>query len=622
MEREMRRTRKLRPLAEHLEGRQLLNADPLGPGGKPINQKDLNALVQKRTNGVPLSGRRLDYSTPAGAQVTISLYGPGSLEGSKVRPDGTLDLVYNHTNQSTGIVAKVHGAGGARLGSVRDADVSFDNLGGVGSNLVRVVNLKGFDLIDGGKVNLTGGVNALFLNSVGANTQLNLREIPAAYLTASTAATASTTVTQNGRTQTYLNEPNGGLVLANVSGQFVPGPSLENPLRPGQNVPDAPAGIALTINHVNGGSSATAGTLNAAQIFGYDPTANQLIRFDTATGQALQTINLPGTTPATGSAGVGLSRVNGRLTALVGVGSSVLAYDAVTGDAKGSFSIASLAPSGLTAVDGIGSTETRTILIDAGRGGGGVAQIIDVSASLTAGQAVAVGPAFTPTRQFELAGGIASVAGQSTIYATGAAHFDSFQPNTLQPGFLTLTGAGGMLTELARTQLTSPQSISNLTINPGSTDATPLKALGSVEANLALVTGQSGGQNTVTLYAPGSFANRGTIRLNDANPLTGLSSSFHPELVDSALIDIQGNVQSIRIKDAQGMVLNDAGNLNLLQINDASNSTAVGQPLTHLNITRRTNVTAVSTVRTPGTRGDVTVKANLGELGPLSLPTA
>ncbi|WZO98394.1 hypothetical protein EP7_005455 [Isosphaeraceae bacterium EP7] len=622
MEREMRRTRKLRPLAEHLEGRQLLNGDMLGPGGKPINQKDLNALIQKRTNGVPLSGRRMDYSTPGGAQVTISLYGPGSLAGSAVRPDGTLDLVYNRTNQATGIVAKVRGAGGAKLGSVRDADVSFDNLSGVGSNLVRVVNLKGFDLVDGGKVNLTGGVNALFLNSVGKNTQMNLREIPAAYLTASTAATASLTVTQDGRTTNYANEPNGGRVLTGVSGQFVPGASLENPLQPGQDVPDAPAGIALTVNQVNGGSSATAGTLNAAQIFGYDPTANQLIRFDTGTGQALQTINLPGATPATGSAGVGLSRVNGRLTALVGVGSQVYGYDATTGNAAGSFSIAGLAPSGLTSVDGIGSSETRTILIDAGAGGGGVAQIIDAAASLASGQAVTVGSAYTPTRQFELAGGVASPAGRSNIYATGAAHFDSFQPNLLQPGFLTLSGAGGTLNELGRTQITSPQSISNLTIVPGTTDGTPLKALGSVEANLALVTGQVGGVNTVSLYAPGSFAPAGAITLNDPNALTGLSPSFHPELVDSALIDIQGNVQSIRIKSAQGMVINDSGNLNLLQINDASNSTVIGQPLTHLDITRRTNVTARSNIRSAGMRGDVTVNPNQSQVGPLSLPTA
>ena len=38
------------------------------------------------------------------------------------------------------------------------------------------------------------------------------------------------------------------------------------------------------------------------------------------------------------------------------------------------------------------------------------------------------------------------------------------------------------------------------------------------------------------------------------------------------------------------MVLNDAGNVDLLQINNASNSTVIGLPFSHVNIPIRNNV--------------------------------
>ena len=59
----------------------------------------------------------------------------------------------------------------------------------------------------------------------------------------------------------------------------------------------------------------------------------------------------------------------------------------------------------------------------------------------------------------------------------------------------------------------------------------------------------------------------GTFTFDYPDALTGLSESFRPDLVGSALIDIQGTVQSIRGGTATGMVLNDTGNLNLVKFN-------------------------------------------------------
>ena len=71
----------------------------------------------------------------------------------------------------------------------------------------------------------------------------------------------------------------------------------------------------------------------------------------------------------------------------------------------------------------------------------------------------------------------------------------------------------------------------------------------------------------------------GTLTLNYPDLLTGLSEAFRPDLTSSALIDIQGDVQSVRGSSATGMVLNDNGNLNLVKFASVSNSTIVGQPV-------------------------------------------
>ena len=40
--------------------------------------------------------------------------------------------------------------------------------------------LSPFDLVNGGRINLTPGVNSLVLDSIGADTQINLRALPPA----------------------------------------------------------------------------------------------------------------------------------------------------------------------------------------------------------------------------------------------------------------------------------------------------------------------------------------------------------------------------------------------------------------------------------------------------------
>src|SRR5262249_14206555 len=118
--------------------------------------------------------------------------------------------------------------------------------------------------------------------------------------------------------------------------------------------PPAPPGVVVSIGDIRGGPPPST-KLHNAQVFRYDPAANALTRFDTVTGAALQTIPLAGL--GTMTTGVALGRNKGQLVALIGNGSRVFAFNAVTGAAVGSFSTASLASGGFNAIDGIGSTD-------------------------------------------------------------------------------------------------------------------------------------------------------------------------------------------------------------------------------------------------------------------------
>jgi hypothetical protein len=569
------------------------------------------------THGISLSDRRMSYTTPQGTHVIITLYGVGSLAGSTVDPDGALNLVFSETNEDTGIIARVAGGTGqASLESIRNANLPIQNLSGIGGTVLNIVNLKNFNLVSGGQINMTSGVHNLILNSVGSNTQINLRELAESF----NGSGSVTTNTNNGVTLTFAQDALGARILTGVSGTYTPPATLPStkPANTGSGVPPgpspAPPGAVISINHIQGPPRTEQG-LGDPQVFGYDPVANALIRFDVITGQPTLTIPLAGM----GSqffGGVALGRDNGQLVALVGNNTTVQAFNAISGAPVGSFSVANLASPGSTTptfktVTGIGSTDNKTVLGDAVDG---LMQTIDLTASLATGQAVPVGNSFTPQRQFNLTGDLTGVAGSDTIYATGAAHFDTFQPDMFQVGFLAVDASGKQLSESGRTAFKPKGSFVN--VGPSNT----LQAFGSVDQNLAVVTNATNGTNVVTLLNPTTLATTGTVTLDDANRLTGLSESFRPDIQGTALIDVQGNVQSLRALDSQGLVFNTAGYIYLAKINVANDTTIVALPFGHAQMPNRTNTIIESSSRTVDGRNGVTVVPGLEQAGPLSLP--
>ena len=141
-----------------------------------------------------------------------------------------------------------------------------------------------------------------------------------------------------------------------------------------------------------------------------------------------------------------------------------------------------------------------------------------------------------------------------------------------------------------------------------------------MDSSLALDLGVSQGVNVIQLLGPNTLADRGTVNFADPNLLSGLSESFRPDLVGSAVVDVQGDLRSFRAQDAQGLVLNDIGNLNLAQITHASDSAIIGEPVSHIQIAHRNNVSIISSNRKVDGRNDVTVVPGLNEVGPLSIP--
>jgi hypothetical protein len=139
----------------------------------------------------------------------------------------------------------------------------------------------------------------------------------------------------------------------------------------------------------------------------------------------------------------------------------------------------------------------------------------------------------------------------------------------------------------------------------------PGAALGSIDQSLALVASASNGTNLIRT----SF---GSLTLDYPDLLTGLSEAFRPGLASTALIDIQGDVQSVRGGSATGMVLNDNGNLNLVKFASVSNSTIVGQPVGHLQLLNRSHVIVLTPSRTAAGRNGVTVDSSLNPIGPLT----
>ena len=155
------RMNRARPGLEDLEGRQLLS------GVFSHHDRDFR------------------YTTPTGGHALIRIVGVGNLTGTTVDSSGALQLEYGGTNAYSKVVGQIQGGGGrAPLASVLNNELvetgQANSTTGEGGNPLAAVLMKNFDLIDGGTINLTPGVTSLTLDSIGANTQLQLRTLPPA----------------------------------------------------------------------------------------------------------------------------------------------------------------------------------------------------------------------------------------------------------------------------------------------------------------------------------------------------------------------------------------------------------------------------------------------------------
>lgn len=635
-----RNARKATPAVEGLEERKLLDGKTIAPNGQPINDQDLRrALVQKVNlqNGSGINDRKKVFPAPGGGLVVLTLFGQGTLEGTFQDPSGALNILYDNTNASSQLTARLrHGAQRVPLRLLTDRDVDPLALSGVGSNQIAAVRLDGLSLIDGGRINLAGGVDFIRLGSMGPNAVIDARSLPlqsgetnpsptspqpalqfvdtgngpelagvGGFTTPGSAGNTTTSTSGSGSGFTTRVNPDGSVSLIPTSGTGTT--STTDPTT-------SDAGLSIVIDTVRGTRRPT--PLANPQIFGYDPTSQQLIRFDARTGGVLGTIPVPNNGAT--ETGVGLGRVLGRQVVLVGTGNLVSVFDVVTGAPRGSFTTNSIP--GFNVVTGIGQTERNVELSDSTAN---VVQTINVARSLAAGVAVAAGPRnsplppFKPTRDFTLSGGATGVAGLSNGYLTGAARFDTFQPDATEFGVLTITTANDVLAETARTQVSTPASLVN-NVPPNNTPF----ALGSIDASLALVTAvnASAGTNTLTLYDPRTLTPQGAVALLWPNRLTGLSESFHPELQGAAVINVGGILKRLQVNQATGMVVNTIGFLNQVRIGSATDSALIGQPFGHASIHQRRNVQIISSTDRGAPKGGVNLIPGLRVVGPLTPP--
>ena len=554
------------------------------------------------------------------------------------------------------------GNGRAPLASILNSQLiaagAQNSLSGVGGNVIQAVYLKNFDLIAGGNINLTSGVNTVVLDSVGpeysdppprasarpehdyehceyshrrhrgdarAAKRLGRRteqlvDLEHFYQRRRRSRPASRRPSRmKGVSATYQVGGNGNQTLTSISGSFTPGTNIVEPLptgQPPQTPPPAPPGVILKVNRIAGSLTAPINLLTDPKIFGYDPTTGQLIRFDlnlkTDTGAVDPTfapISVPGD-PA--SVGLNLGSNGSQLDVLISSGTTVYAYNATTGAAVGSFTTSE-------PVNSIASTDTITVL---GSYATNQLQMINLAASLQTGvaQSAPGNPqGFTPASGFTLLGGLSGTPGSTSVTAAVGAHFDTFQPTQFQLGLQVLNtvsvGRGSKLSYgFARGIAcgTHPERLlHNRADQPAHSDAAwrgPRKHRSKSRAECSE-------PPTERIQI---LTSSGTLTLDYPDLLTGLSEAFRPDLTSSALIDIQGDVQSIRGSSATGTVINDNGNLNLVKFASVSNSTIVGQPVSHLQIKNRSHVTVLTPSRTAGGRNAVTVDANLNPIGPLS----
>lgn len=458
------------------------------------------------------------------------------------------------------------------------------------------------------------GNSSLFSNgSLGASSTLE-------------AGQSAAITTEQGITLDYVADGGRDQVLTNVSGSFTAQSNLLEPLAPGQPAtePPAPPGIILKADSIGGTTRNHIDPLTDSKIFGYDPKTGDVIRFDlnlqSDTGTVDPTftpIAVPGD-PA--NSDIDLAHLGNTPLVLAASGTTVYAYNADTGASVGSFTtavpVSFLASAGDITV--LGSTTNNQM------------HMIDLAASLKTGtvQGLDSTAPFVPQSEVYLLGGVTGVAGSNNLYATVGAHLSSIQPDQYQLGIEAVgtqavsAGSGGSqvtneFSVISRTGLVTNGNYTAVQVNPIPT-AQIGTALGAVDQNLALDTGVSGGKNVLKLYAPSSLASKGTITLDYPDALSGLSQSFRTDVGGVALIDIQGDVQSIRGQSANGMFLNDTGNLATIKIQHVANSTIVGQPVSHIDTTSRKDVTILSSSRLVGNRNGAQQVSNIQPIGPIS----
>jgi outer membrane protein assembly factor BamB len=415
-------------------------------------------------------------------------------------------------------------------------------------------------------------------------------------------------------------------VLTNVSGSFTAQPNLLEPLAPGQQAtePPAPPGIILKVNSI-GGSGKTVNPLTDSKIFGYDPTTGQVVRFDLnlqsdrgTVDPTFAPISVPG---APANSDIDIAHDNGQLVLLATSGKTVYAYNADTGAPVGSFTAA-------VPVSFVASAGNITVL-----GSTAINQIhmINLPASLQTGTAQGLDSTspFVPQPEVTLLGGLTGLAGSNNLYATVAAHFSTLQPDQVQLGIDSIgtlavnasprgSSVSDQFSLISRTGLVSNGNYESVQTNP----IPPTQvgtALGAVDQNLALDTGVSNGNNNIKLLSPSSLSTQGSITLDYPDLLTGLSQSFRTDLGGTALIDIQGDVQSVRGNSVNGMFLNDTGNLATIKIPRVDNSTIVGQPISHIQVARRYNATFLTSSREVGNRNGAMQVLNIKPIGPTGL---
>lgn len=688
--------RRARPIMEGLEHRQVMSADPFGvmPSGgnvdpmttarvdlpdaaaqtapppdamatlmrsapRPTSPADSRAIPAVQAGGGTFTKgfQQFVYATPRGGRVTLSIQGRGSLEGTYVDSAGALHLRYGLSNSYTKIVANVHGGGGradvASVFSLTQAEADANaGLSGVGSPVIGMINLRQFDLVPGGTINVEAGIGVLGLRSAAAGSQIQLRELTGMEPASDRFDARGNSPTYNASLANIIDvgtptTSGSGTGVTSTSGGSAPNPIITDTFlvqtlaggdnefvsagdlvltstNPDPGPPPPPPGVVIAIDRIDGDLPVVPNLRTDSRIFGYDPATGRVLRFqldlDRGRGSvdgAFAPIAVPG---APADVGLALARDGERLVLLANDGSTASAYDATYGTPLGSFAV----PAGYFAT---GSTDSYTVIGDPAAN---QLRQVDVEASLDAGTLVAPAgnPApYTPPAGLSLLGGLTGIPGSDNVYTSVAAPFNTLQPLENQLGFLNVSVATPVPDPAGGQQLVNrfgtvqQRAASPFVPIPAGNPADVATAVGSVDRAVAVNTGIANGApvpNTVLLIGQTSQSPRGVIVLDYPNQLSDLSENFRPDLSGAVIIDVQGTIQSIRGSTADGMVLNDTGLLNLISFRRVTNSTIVGLPVSHVRIDSRDNVTISSTARSVAGRGGVTFVPGLQPIGPLS----